>query len=502
MLKWSLLLCKKRLRGSTSSESHRSKFERDYDRVVYCTPFRRLQDKAQVWPLEPNDAIHTRLAHSIEVARTARGLAQRVAANLVDKGILHKGQARNIATLAETCGLIHDFGNPPFGHAGEEAIKDWFRQKLLKKDFRDSGREVLEWRKENLTDVGKRVYGLTSEWDEEPDRRYVNDFLRFDGNPQTIRLIARLQVVVEYYGLDLTAAALATAQKYRGDSAERKISPSDHTRSKLGYLQSERGIVSKSRRLTGTTEARHPISILVEAADDIVYSTIDLEDARRKDVITWEEVKTYLQKNIKDKIHVSDTSGQETHLRDSLEVLKKVFEDAEGRVKKGEANLKEDDKDEARMLLFRTYMIGKHVEAVTKAFERQYNSIMKGAYTRELLYDSETGPIAKACTDMNLDHVIKSNEIGKLEYMGRTVMHDLMDMFWEGARKAPVREAMDGFQEKIYQLMSANYQSVFEKAIEDGAQPSAYARLQLVADYVCGMTDTYACQLHRELTNG
>lgn len=495
MLKWPKLLCKNRLRTSESDnkEDHRSEFEKDYDRVVYCTPFRRLQDKAQVWPLEPNDAVHTRLAHSIEVARTARGLTQRVAANLVDKQIIYKPQARSLATLAETCGLIHDFGNPPFGHAGEEAIKAWFQQRLLKKDFRESKTETLKWRKENLTSLGKQVYGIKGEWNHDPDRRYVNDFLCFDGNPQTIRLITHLQVVADYYGLNLTAATLAAVQKYRGDSQNRDSSSGDHTRSKLGYLQSEKDVVQRSREMTGTEHTRHPITVLVEAADDIVYSTVDLEDARRKGVITWNDVKTYLRD------HICTQS-------DARPALDEVIESAKDRVKRGDANLKGDDEDEARMLLFRTYMIGRHVAAVNDAFERHYESIMNGDYTSELLYDSKTGAIAKACKKMNRERVITSNEIGKLEYMGRTVMHDLMDMFWEGARNAPNDDLMDSFQEKMYQLMSANYRSVFEHAQSDDKkqpeEPPAYARLQLVADYVCGMTDTYACQLHRELTNG
>jgi dGTPase len=139
-MEWDFLLNSNRVRPSTGGDS-RSQFERDYDRSVFSTPVKRLQDKAQVFPLEPHDAIRTRLTHSIEVSTVAQGLAIFVCNHLLEHGKIVLSQQRQIEAIAKTCGLIHDLGNPPFGHAGEYAIQEWFKQfgnseleRLLKHD--------------------------------------------------------------------------------------------------------------------------------------------------------------------------------------------------------------------------------------------------------------------------------------------------------------------------------------------------------------------------------
>lgn len=124
-MEWSRLLDPERRRPTTYPSDPRSEFERDFDRAVFSTPVKRLQDKAQVFPLEPHDAVRTRLTHSLEVSSVARGLATRTARWLSTEGFISEGMDRWIEAIAATCGLIHDLGNPPFGHAGEEAIRAW-----------------------------------------------------------------------------------------------------------------------------------------------------------------------------------------------------------------------------------------------------------------------------------------------------------------------------------------------------------------------------------------
>src|SRR3954470_18587539 len=126
-MEWQQLLNSERPRPTSSPGGHRLQFERDLDRCVFSTPVKRLQDKAQVFPLEQHDAVRTRLTHSLEVSSVARGLATRSAKWLLERGEIAVGMDRSIEAIAATCGLIHDLGNPPFGHAGEDAIRAWFR---------------------------------------------------------------------------------------------------------------------------------------------------------------------------------------------------------------------------------------------------------------------------------------------------------------------------------------------------------------------------------------
>src|SRR3954447_23315233 len=172
VLVWDQLLSVERLRSSRSDIRHRTEFERDYDRAIFSTPVRRLQDKAQVFPLEPHDAVRTRLTHSLEVSSVARGLARAASNWMLGKGLIQAGMDRQIEAIVATCGLIHDLGNPPFGHSGEDAIREWFKTFFRKDENRAvvSGRD--EWRQ---------------------------DFLQFEGNAQTLRIVAKLQVLADFH---------------------------------------------------------------------------------------------------------------------------------------------------------------------------------------------------------------------------------------------------------------------------------------------------------------
>src|SRR5579863_2314143 len=188
---WKTLLNPERPRPSTSRGDHREQFERDYDRAVFSSPVKRLQDKAQVFPLEPHDAIRTRLTHSLEVSSVARGLATRASTWLLAQKEIVPDMDRQIEAIAATCGLIHDIGNPPFGHSGEDAIRAWFR------------------REENDALLRKN---LKSE-------QQIQDFLNFEGNAQSLRLVTTLQVLADRSGLNLTFGTLSAMCKY--------VAPSD-----------------------------------------------------------------------------------------------------------------------------------------------------------------------------------------------------------------------------------------------------------------------------------
>lgn len=389
----------------------------------------------------------------------ARGLATKVAQWLVETGEIEEQAAPSIQAIAATCGLLHDVGNPPFGHAGEVAMQGWFRR-LLEKD------------EELLSALG----GASSP--------YAQDFLRYDGNPQTLRLVAHLQMLADSHGLNLTAGTVSALMKYT--AASNGVSEDNHEASKPGFFCSEAQLVGEIRALTGTGRNRNPITYLVEASDDVVYSTVDIEDGLRKGVITWDDVKELLQAQ----------AGENVDLVDHL------VERSEKYVKDGGLEFSGRSLDEARVQILRTYMIGRHVDAAAAEFQRGYREIMDGTYSGELLARGATAGLREASKRLARESIFQARSILQLEVMGRSVIEDLLDLFWEGAKTAPDKssEFRRSFPGKLYNLMSANYRMVFESHTKP--VDLAYARVQLVADYVAGMTDSFATDLHRQLTNG
>lgn len=474
ILNWDKLLSTTRVKGLYGQESSRpitgdlrTEFDRDYGRTVFSTPVRRLQDKAQVFPLERHDAIRTRLTHSMEVSSVARGLGDMAERLLFNKGELKNDRDRGVlGTITATCGLVHDLGNPPFGHSGEAAISEWFKQKY-KND-------------PTLFDGFNEFDSSTA-----PDQtQFARDFLEFQGNAQTQRLLSRLQVLADEYGLNLTCATLSASCKYVAQS--NAIDKSQQEKKKHGHFASENNLMSLIRQEVGTGDARNPLTFLVEAADDIAYCTVDLEDGVKKRVVTWDFVETTLRTKV----------GEGNRCLNNA--LKKAHEKIDPAKLEGQA------KDEAMAVAFRTFAISEMVVETFRAFEAHYNEIMSGDYHHELLYRSEAGPLARECKSLGFDHVYVSSETLKLELMGRTVISDLLNCYWEAATAFVPDERLDGFPAKVYALISTNYRQIFERNIKQANTlkiPAKYFRMQLITDQVSGMTDSYATSVHRELMN-
>ena len=472
---WKKLLSTKRLRSlmtgkrSREKKDHRTAFERDYGRALFSTPVRRLQDKTQVFPLEPNDAVRTRLTHSHEVANVAHDLARAVASFLHKKGVTYE-QVDSIRTIARTCALIHDLGNPPFGHAGEGAISSWFEQKA--RSYFPDGEPSPDLRKSPLF----KGFGAA--------QGYEGDFLEFEGNAQTLRLLARLQIFAHDYGMNLTCATLSAACKYVRSSKEPKKEDEHHERKKIGYFFSERDVIERLRDEVGTGDARHPITYLVEAADDIVYSSVDLEDGLRKGLYTWKQLEEWLREVGRRKGYFGDVNAL---LKKKNELIKDADIKGSGRWP-----------DEVQAQAFRTAFIAMAVERAALCFEMRYDEIMAGSYHGELTSDTEFGGLVRVCKDIGREHVYNSTDTLRLEILGRTVIHDLLDLFWEADPTAK----KGTFAYKLWHLLSPNYREVYRRSVEKYKLPEAYCRMQLLTDYIAGMTDTFATQLHRRLTNG
>lgn len=467
-MKWSDLLCEKRVRdiygGEKSSKidnDPRTPFERDYDRTVFSTPFKRLQDKAQVFPLEEHDAVRTRLTHSLEVSSVARGLA--AAAAETAKNDLDVAQRLHLRTIAATCALVHDLGNPPFGHAGERAIVEWFE-----------GQQMTV----NPQAASFAVFGK--------DTQLASDFLRFDGNAQTQRLISRLQVLSDDFGLNLTAATISASCKYTGPSNEVIPDGPNASRKKHGYFASENDLMSRIRENVGAGFSRHPIAVLVEAADDIVNAAADLEDGVRKKCFDW----NFLEQQLGDSIE------KHQYLASLVEKIKARFTaDQTGGSTYSEACVAE----------FRIGAIAEMVIAVKKAFEESYSAIMDGTFDKSLIKISSAAELNKACKDIAKKHMFTNPVVIRRELMGRRVIHDLMDFYWPAICKTTDGDGLDHFLKKTYEQISPNYRSVFERRIKGSslgtALPAEYYRMQLLTDQIAGMTDSFAVQLHRQLFN-
>lgn len=263
-LDWSKLLVptrRKSLYGESESIGTgigREEIERDYDRVLFAAPTRRLADKTQVFPQDPNDSVRTRLTHSHEVSNLGRSIGVRLAYDHPKVFGRHADELRvkrTVPALLAAVGLAHDLGNPPFGHQGEESMKQWCRRHT------------------------KQVGNAT-------------DFDNFDGNCQTFRLLTRLQILNDNYGLNLTCATLAALMKYPVFSS----STCDHGFKKFGLFESERDVAQDVWNATGLDEGiRHPLVYVMEACDDIAYSVIDAEDTVKKQYASFNDLIDELQ---------------------------------------------------------------------------------------------------------------------------------------------------------------------------------------------------------------
>ncbi len=462
MMEWSRLLICRRAAPSDHLDGDRTEFEQDLSRVVFSTPVRRLQDKTHVFPLEQHDSVRTRLTHSLEVSSVARDLAQGAVRRMANR--IPQDCAHAISTIAAACALLHDVGNPPFGHAGERAIQDWFSQKLAE-DPRFVGALVDR-------SSGALTYLPAAQ-----------DFIQFDGNAQMVRLAGRLQVLSDHNGLNLTFATLSAACKYVVSASD--ICAERHERSKPGFFETERELIEQVQQETGTGVARNPITYLVEAADDIVNVCIDLEDGVRKRVFRWPEMVEELERH--------GAGGEARALMKAAETFVR------------QSGLAGFSTEEVYSQAFRTRLMASLIPAVLNEFQKSYEPIMEGEYGWELVRQSAAATLYNACKEVIKRRIFCSAEVLRLEIMGRKVIHDLLDLYWEGVSPA-VRDEK-GFGTKLYAIISDNYRHAFEQDLTRSypklppAAQQHYLRLRLVCDQVAGMTDAHAVRQHRSLTN-
>ncbi|MGQ9023713.1 deoxyguanosinetriphosphate triphosphohydrolase [Bacillus sp. 18-5] len=460
MLNWENLLLGERQRKSESkSLPHRNEFDKDYQRIIYSSSLRRLQDKAQVFPLQNNDFTRTRLTHSLEVASLGRSLAWNIGEWLIQKKVFKDfAKARELASLVEVSCIVHDLGNPPFGHYGEDIIRKWFK----------------DWFKsEPYTEIVSKTFGELNE-------QQKNDFLFFEGNAQAIRILSKLQFLNDEYGANFTLATLGTLMKYPWASNDDKIKEKE----KFGYFYSEQELFEEIKNKIGIDGCRHPATYILEAADDIAYLTADIEDAVKKRVINWDSV----YKDIKHKFE---------------EMYPKEFIKLEELRKKALLN-EVPNKDLINVQNFKVYIQGILINAVVDSFKDNYDSIMEGTFKGDLLSNSTARKLSEELGIVAFKHVFADKEVLTLELVGDRVISDLLNLFVNAVINVDGLTKTKTKHEKLIHLISENFRHI--QRISKEGEPtvefkdlSLYNRLQLVTDFISGMTDGYAVSLHQEL---
>lgn len=464
---WKDLLCSDRIRayrGHPGSGDLRSEFEKDYHRIIGSASFRRLQDKTQVFPLDQSDFIRTRLTHSLEVSSLAKSLGQNVSEEILqkikDESFLPSYKA-DICDILQCAGLLHDIGNPPFGHFGETVIRDWFRTRM----------PLLHWRGKPLTEV------LTPQMQA--------DFYHFEGNTQALRLVTKLHYLVDAHGMNLTKALLGTIIKYPVSSLEIDQKSGDIRTKKMGYFLADQKEFQEIQESTGTKGRRHPLAFLLEAADDIAYKTADIEDAVKKGCISYDQL---LQE-------VSDyrREDQDEVYRELTKLLVKRFERA---VEKG--------MDHPRANAVQNWLVrvqGQMLRSAASGFVTHYQQLMDGSYRQDLFYGVPGTMMMEALGDIAYRYVFTSAPILKLEIGAGAVFDFLLEKFTDAAILYDSGEPMTAVQKKLMSMISDNYRAVYHiHAAEKEETEKLYLRLLLVTDEVCGMTDSYAKMLYQELS--
>lgn len=447
-------------RQAASSDDHRKPAERDYDRILFSAPVRRLADKTQVFPLEKNDSIRTRLTHSHEVSNLCRSLTTQI---LRADGGSTFGAASDVApTVAATVGLAHDLGNPPFGHQGEEAIRRWFK---------DNGRRV--WPEEFALSEAQK-----------------NDFSAWEGNAQTFRLLTRLQITNGQFGLDLTTGTLAALMKYTVASDEVKKTPHPSAK-KFGFFQADKERAEMVFAGAGLAKgARHPVASIMEACDDIAYSVIDVEDAIKKRLVSINDVL----------VCIRSSDSKYGPLADSIEARVKELRDA-GRPP--------HEVNDVGAQYYRTYAISLMVIEARKAFLNNKARILDGTFDKNLVAASEAGVLCGALKKFALEHAYKSPSVKEIELRGDQYIRHLLSQIWRaidecslgGDKFESVRAALKSkdttpFGELVFSYVSSNYKNCFFEGLVS-CEPGEvrYRQLLLLTDMVSGMTDQYAKSL-------
>ncbi|HEY5508177.1 MAG TPA: deoxyguanosinetriphosphate triphosphohydrolase [Paludibacter sp.] len=434
-MNWNQLLSTKRFGMEAYHEKRaddRTEFQRDYDRLIFSAPFRRLQNKTQVFPLPGSVFVHNRLTHSLEVACVGRSLGVNVAHRLKEKKKIETGYLEEIGSIVSAACLAHDLGNPPFGHSGEKAIATFFSE--------GNGQHL----KAEMTD---------EEW---------KDCTCFEGNANAFRLLTHQFIGRRPGGFVLTYSTLASIVKYPYASVF-----SDPKKQKFGFFDSEKNDFERIATELGIPRlvsnpnryARYPLVYLVEAADDICYQIMDIEDAHKLKILTTDEtIALFLGFfDEKRKARIQETMQMVTDVNEQIGYL-------------------------------RSSVIGKLIDQCSEVFAEHEAAILGGTFDSSLIkhLPEQTAAAYENCSKIAFKKIYRSSEVLDVELAGYKIILTLLDNLVTAVLSP----------EKAYsQQLLMRIPEQFETSSE-----TTYCKIMAVLDYISGMTDIYALDLYRKIT--
>ena len=445
-MQWPKLLCRKRLGTDLQADSSslRTDFQRDFDRIVFASAFRRMQDKTQVFPLASNDYVRTRLTHSLEASCIGRSLGTLVGEQVIARHQLKGFEASDFGDICAAACLAHDIGNPPFGHSGEDAFRHWARE----------------------ADYGRRRVSVLSGSQRE-------DFLSFEGNAQGFRILSRLQNPDNRGGLQLTCATLAAFTKYPRESCLGGSRFPGVSAKKQGFVAEDRELFEIVAEETGLIRrdsvhavwARHPLAFLVEAADDISYRVIDIEDGYRLGYISFEEVSALYDA-------VLQLPPQQQNRLDALR----------------------SDKEKVEFL--RAKVINEVIGQTMSCFLDNEEELLSGDFDRPLLDMLPKSAELNRLIEVARKKIYCVPEVVKIQTAGFQVIGELLERFIQVLDD--VAEKGSGATAKSRMML----QLIPEQFVGPNrvSFTNPYTRLLHLTDYIAGMTDSYAVSLYKQIT--
>ena len=437
-MNWNQLICDKRLGLEHYHDNKggvRSDFQRDFDRLVFSSPFRRLQNKTQVFPLPGSICVHNRLTHSSEVSSLGKSLGDDVARRLTDKHPELRGTLfEEIGTIVQTAGLAHDMGNPPFGHSGEKAIQTYFSE------------------------------GPGSTLRSEVSDAIWQDITHFEGNANAFRLLVHQFVGRRAGGYVMTYSTLASIVKYPFSSqhagAHGKFGFFESEASSFQRIADELGLICLSAPGEPLRYARHPLVYLMEAADDICYEIMDIEDSHKLKILSFEETRNLL-------LGFFDAEGQ-------ANILRRL--DDEGVTDRNE-----------QVVYMRACVVGALEHACVNTFVNHEDEILQGTFTGSLIKHIDT-PLREAyqrCVELSRAKIYRSKPVLDVELSGYKIMETLMETLISAAVHP----------EKFHsQQLISRFSSQY-----DINSPHLETRIMAVLDYISGMTDIYALDIYQKI---
>lgn len=439
-MNWNDLLSSKRLGldEHKNATMERTSFQIDYDRIVFSSAFRRLQDKTQVFPLAESDYVRTRLTHSMEVSCVARSLGIRIGLALCEKYKIEHTHPSDVGTILATAALAHDLGNPPFGHSGEDAIRHWF--------------DVSPVMKQYLSDL---------------THAEQTDIQKFDGNAQGFRLLTVLQMPENPGGMQLSYATLGSFVKYPVESSQMRTDDTARKK-KFNFFQSEKELMREVAEGTGLLPVpmegyswvRHPLVYAVEASDDICYRIVDFEDGFRLGLVSYEEVKSLF-------MEIIQSDEAEHHL----------------------ARINDNHN---RVEYLRAKAMQKLIDETTECFTGKEEELLEGKVDQSLIHYLPSGPVLKKLKKRAYEDVYSDKRVIEIEAAGFEVASGLLDLFMQSCMEMAIKkEKISPQSKKIMQIIPRQFHP------QPGA--SVYQIVQNIIDYFSGMTDSYAVSLFKKL---